>query len=64
MENVGIFCAHSEYFMVIWYILWPLGNFVVIWYIFPRFGTLCQDRSGNPAIDAANYKEQPISGPL
>jgi hypothetical protein len=38
------------YFMVIWYILWPYGNVVVIWYIFPRFGKLCQEKSGNPAV--------------
>jgi hypothetical protein len=38
MENAGIFYGHLEYFTVIWYILWPLGNVVVIWYIFTRFG--------------------------
>jgi hypothetical protein len=25
--------------------------FVVIWYIFPRFGILCQYKSGNPAAE-------------
>jgi hypothetical protein len=30
--------------------LWPFGNLVVIWYIFPRFGILCQEKSGNPAL--------------
>jgi hypothetical protein len=42
-------------FMTIWSILRPLeiyyGHlvyFVVIWYIFPRFGILDQDKSGNP----------------
>jgi hypothetical protein len=49
MENAGIFCGHLEYFTVIWYILWPLGNVVVIWCIFSRFGILCQELSGNPA---------------
>jgi hypothetical protein len=34
----------------IWYILWPFGNVVVSWYIFPRFGKLCQEKSGNPAL--------------
>jgi hypothetical protein len=45
------------YFMTIWSILWPLeifyGHlvyFVVIWYIFPRFGILDQEKSGNPVI--------------
>jgi hypothetical protein len=51
MENASIFYGHMEYFTVIWYILWPFGNVVVIWYIFPRFGTLCQEKSGNPACE-------------
>jgi hypothetical protein len=48
-----------------WYILWTfwyilrtfdifyghLVNFVVIWYIFPHFGILYQEKSGNPALD-------------
>jgi hypothetical protein len=40
MKDVGIFYAHLEYILDIWYILWPLCNLVVIWYIFYRFGTL------------------------
>jgi hypothetical protein len=46
------------YFMTIWSILLPLeilyghlAYFAVIWYIFPRFGILCQEKSGNPACD-------------
>jgi hypothetical protein len=41
--------------MPIWSILRPLEifyghlvDFVVIWYIFPRFGMLYQEKSGNP----------------
>jgi hypothetical protein len=41
--------------MAIWFILWLFGifcgrlvYFVVIWYIFPPFGMLHQDKSGNP----------------
>jgi hypothetical protein len=44
------------YFMTIWSILRPLDifyghlvYFVVIWYIFPRFGILDEEKSGNPA---------------
>jgi hypothetical protein len=37
--------------MAIWYILWPFGNVVVIWYMFPRFGILCQEKSGNTVLD-------------
>jgi hypothetical protein len=56
--NLGKFWRASElkmlvYFMAICNILqpfgWPFGNVVVIWYIFPRFGILCQEKSGNPA---------------
>jgi hypothetical protein len=46
------------YFMTIWPILRPLqifyGHliyFVAIWYIFPRFGILDQEKSGNPAVN-------------
>jgi hypothetical protein len=59
--SFGIFYGHLEYFTVIWNILrsfgifyghlvyiWPFGNVVVIWYIIPRFGLLCQEKSGNP----------------
>jgi hypothetical protein len=40
------------YSMVIWKIcwkLWPFGDLDSILYIFPHFGTLCQEKSGNPA---------------
>jgi hypothetical protein len=36
--------------------LWPFGNVVVIWYIFPRFGILCQEKSGNPAPARGNLQ--------
>jgi hypothetical protein len=45
--------------MTIWSILRPLETFyghlvyfVVIWYIFPRFGILDQEKSGNPVQDS------------
>jgi hypothetical protein len=47
MESVGIFYGHLEYIMANWYIVWPLGNLVVFGYIFPRFGILCHEKSGN-----------------
>jgi hypothetical protein len=44
--------------MSTWFILWPFeifyGHwvyFVVIWYIFPRFGMLYLEKSGNPVLD-------------
>jgi hypothetical protein len=41
------------YFMAIWNIirpicLWPFGNLVAKCNIFPRFGILRQEKSGNP----------------
>jgi hypothetical protein len=45
------------YFTTIWRILLLLEIFncrlvyiVVIWYIFPSFGILCQEKSGNPGV--------------
>jgi hypothetical protein len=51
MEMFGIFFGHLEYSMAILHIFWPFGKIVAIWYIFPRFGTLCQEKSGNPGLD-------------
>jgi hypothetical protein len=54
MGNAGIFYGRFEYFMVVWYILWPFGNVLkkIIWYIFARFGKLCQEKSGSPGFQA------------
>jgi hypothetical protein len=54
---VGIFYGHLEYVTGIWYILWPFVNLVAIWYIFPRFGQLCQEKSGNPGLDLVYSSE-------
>jgi hypothetical protein len=45
------------YFITIWnilrpsgiHILWPYGKLPVLWFIFPHFGILYQEKSGNPA---------------
>jgi hypothetical protein len=55
------------FFMTIWSILRPFeifyGHFiyfVVIWYIFPCFGILDQEKSGNPALGLSFlYKKLP-----
>jgi hypothetical protein len=67
METVGVCYVHSEYFMAIWYILWPFGisyghlvYFMVIWYIFPRFGA--PKKSGNPVL-SAEFPELLSRGP-
>jgi hypothetical protein len=53
---MDIFYVHLEYLKDIWDILWPFGafcvhlvHFVCILYIFPRFGIMEQEKSGNPA---------------
>jgi hypothetical protein len=51
-----------EYFTTIGYILWEIGYFLVIWYIFPRFGILWHEKSGNPDPDVKidSALEEPI----
>jgi hypothetical protein len=58
MENADDCYGHTEYFTVIWYILWPFCNVVVIWFIFPRFGILCQEKSGNPGEEGKLKRTQ------
>jgi hypothetical protein len=58
MKN-GKFYGHLVYFVAIWNILWR--HFVYFtgicyilwwfWYIFPVFGMLYQEKSGNPVVD-------------
>jgi hypothetical protein len=50
MEDVGIFYAHLVYFTAVWYMY-----IMSIWYIFPHFGMLYQEKSGNP--DVHRYKD-------
>jgi hypothetical protein len=48
-----VYCIYIlKYVVDIWYILWSFGNYVVVWYISPRFGILCQEKSGIPAMEA------------
>jgi hypothetical protein len=54
-----------------WYSLWPFGivyyghfviYVVVIWYIFPRFGKLYHEKSGNPGVlSAVTAKNQDLA---
>jgi hypothetical protein len=49
MENLGIHILdHLVYFIAIGNIYGHLVYFVAIWYIFPRFGILYLEKSGNP----------------
>jgi hypothetical protein len=38
--SFGLFHCHLEYFMTIWYIVWPFGifcgHFGIFWYVVPR----------------------------
>jgi hypothetical protein len=56
---IYIYIFVTIYFETIWSILWPLEifyahleQFGVLWYIYPRFGILCQEKSGNPVAFA------------
>jgi hypothetical protein len=72
--NLGKFCRVLlwkilVYFMTVWSILRPLqifyGHlvyFVVFWYIFPRFGILDQEKSGNPASSSDHLEKFPLCG--
>jgi hypothetical protein len=62
MVMVGIFYGPLEYITAIGYILWPSGNLMAICYIFQRFGILCQDKSGNPAVDSRKIGANQSSG--
>jgi hypothetical protein len=35
-----------------------IGNLVVIWFIFPRFGILTKEKSGNPGYRCKNNKRE------
>jgi hypothetical protein len=51
MDDVAIFYDHFGLFYGHW------KYFMVIWYIFPRFGMLYQEKSGNladPALEKSN----------
>jgi hypothetical protein len=53
MERVGTFYGDLGYITVIWLILGPFGNLTESWYIFPHFGILYHEKSGNPACTLA-----------
>jgi hypothetical protein len=79
IEDAGIFYGHLVYFTAIWSILRPFGLFyghlvyfvairyslhMVNWFIFPRFGKLHKEKSGNPVqLDFQNgtFTKQPTT---
>jgi hypothetical protein len=50
ITNIGIFYGHLVYFTVnlVYFVANWYAYFLVIWYIFPHFGMLYQEKSGNP----------------
>jgi hypothetical protein len=50
MVNVGIFYDHLEYFMAIWYNLWPFGIDCGHLLYFSNLECLDQEKSGNPGM--------------
>jgi hypothetical protein len=50
MVNVGIFYDHLEYFMALWYNLWPSGIVCGHLLYFSRFGIFGPRKSGNPCL--------------
>jgi hypothetical protein len=50
---LDLFYDRLVYFVAIWYILG-----LCVWYIFPRFGMLYQEKSGNPGLDACFHKKK------
>jgi hypothetical protein len=45
-----VFYGHFEYFMAIWYILWPFGIFCHNLVNYFNFSMLCREKSGNPGV--------------
>jgi hypothetical protein len=48
VENVCILHFNLVYFVVVWYVVWPLTKFCCCLAHFPHFGILYQGKSGNP----------------
>jgi hypothetical protein len=49
MEDVGIFCGHSEYLKPVGIFHGHLVYFEGLWSIFQGFGMLYREKSGKPA---------------
>jgi hypothetical protein len=62
MENLSIFYDYLDFFRDIKIFNGHLVYFVVIWYIFPRFGILDQEKSGNPGEHADCPGERRLCG--
>jgi hypothetical protein len=55
LRPFGLFYGHLIYFVAIWNIYVHM----VIWYIFPRFGMLHQEKSGDPDVHSVGAKFLP-----
>jgi hypothetical protein len=59
LEMIGIFYCYLEYryyehLVYLFYGHWAI-YVVAIWYIFPHFGLLCQEKSGNPVVELEKF---------
>jgi hypothetical protein len=61
-----VYSGHWEYLTTIGYFLWTFGNFEVVWYIFPCFGILYQEKSGNTAqtLRPRRLKQMPLENTM
>jgi hypothetical protein len=50
MVNFGIFCDHLEYFMAIWYNLWPFGIICGHLLYFSQFGMFGPRKIWQPCV--------------
>jgi hypothetical protein len=50
MEDVGISNGYLVFLRLLDIFYEHLLYFLVIWYIYPRFGMLYQEKSGNPGL--------------
>jgi hypothetical protein len=60
-DHRGIFYDHLEYFMAIWYNLWPFG-IVYIWSCGLFLECLDQEKSGNPGRNLCMYVKAKMFG--
>jgi hypothetical protein len=52
----GLFFGHLVYFTAIWYIFGHFGIFYGYLLYFYRFGMLCQEKFGNPALGRSKVR--------
>jgi hypothetical protein len=64
MVNVGIFYNHLEYFMAIWYNLWPFDKVCGHLIYFSQFGMLGPRKIWQPWVKALFFDRDRLSNPI